>query len=195
MTEPEPQKHRVKRKVLPGKGGGKGIVIALGVGGVVLVVGIGVALAMFVFKKDPKLPDQLAQVSDENKSSESEDNGSLVPDVLTNSVANTKANTEANTEIDSSNNPDLPFGKRQEWTYGTGKMDILKIYKGKTTNLITKVFGEPNMVKHIVTTKGPYVIFSYDQMKVLKGGKQYSKVNFIMPKEAIGDAKVETAAV
>jgi hypothetical protein len=61
---------RKKRKLEQNEGRRKGVFLALGVGGTILVVGV--VLAMSVFKKDPKLPNQQAQVSDENKSSESD---------------------------------------------------------------------------------------------------------------------------
>ena len=103
---------RKKRKLGQNEGQGKGVFLALGIGGAVLVVGA--VLALLVFKKDPKPPSQQAQASDENKTSESEDNGSLLPEntsvVLTNSVETP--------ETSPSINPDLPLGKKEVWTYG-----------------------------------------------------------------------------
>lgn len=167
---PSTMAKRKKRKLGQNEGQGKGVFLALGVGGAVLVGGV--ALAMLVFKKNPKLPSQQAQVADENKSSESEDNGFLVPEntpgALTNSAGNPK--------ISSSINLDLPAGKKIVWSIGKGKFDIRKIYTGKSISMLTKAFGKEASLK----TGGEVDVYSYDQMKVLAGGKRYSKVFFFV---------------
>jgi hypothetical protein len=177
---------RKKRKLGQNEGRGKGVFLALGVGGAILVVGV--VLAIFAFKKDPKPPNQQAQVSDENKTSESDDNGSLLSENTPGALTNLAVNPVTSPSI----NLDLPVGKRMVWTFGTGKMDIQRIYMGKTTNTLTQVFGKPDSIINTDENKAKvkFVVFKYDQMKVLEGTNRYSTVRFTLRQEAKGEAKV-----
>ena len=73
--------------------------------------------------------------------------------------------------------PNAPAGKKQLWTYGSGRADIAKIYFGKTDKVLAATFGQPDNWKK----QGKNVIYTYDKMRV-KGAQnmQYSKVHFVV---------------
>ena len=86
--------------------------------------------------------------------------------------------------------PNAPAGKRQLWTYGSGRADIAKIYVGKGAAILPKSFGKPAEWKK----QGNYLIYTYDKMRVRVKNKEYSKVYFILEPDprADGGAKVVT---
>ena len=84
--------------------------------------------------------------------------------------------------------PNAPAGKRQLWTYGSGQADIVKIYVGKSAEILPTVFGQPASWKK----QGTYLIYTYDKMRV-KGAQnmQYSKVHFVVQPDPVkGGGKV-----
>ena len=83
--------------------------------------------------------------------------------------------------------PNAPAGKRQLWTYGSGQADIVKIYVGKSAEILATAFGQPASWKK----QGNYLIYTYDKMRV-KGAQnmQYSKVHFDVLPNPKGGGKV-----
>jgi len=84
--------------------------------------------------------------------------------------------------------PNAPAGKRQLWTYGSGRADIAKIYVGKGAAILPKSFGKPAEWKK----QDKYLIYTYDKMRVRFQNKEYSKIYFILEPDprADGGAKV-----
>ena len=66
--------------------------------------------------------------------------------------------------------PNAPAGKRQLWTYGSGRVDIAKIYVGKGAAILPKSFGKPAEWKK----QDPYLIYTYDKMRVRIQNKEYT---------------------
>ncbi len=89
--------------------------------------------------------------------------------------------------------PNAPAGKRQLWTYGSGRVDIAKIYVGKDAAILPKSFGKPaEWKKH-----DNLLIYTYDKMRVRFQNKEYSKIYFILKPDprADGGAKVVTVRI
>ena len=84
--------------------------------------------------------------------------------------------------------PNAPAGKKQLWTYGSGRTDIAKIYVGKTDKVLAAAFGQPANWKK----QGNYLIYTYDKMRVMGPQNMYfSKVHFVVKPDAkLGGGKV-----
>lgn len=113
---------------------------------------------------------------------------------------NTETNSEPSTTSTNATtsfpipNPtaNLPLGKQQDWTYGTGQpTDLDRAYIGQPASVITNAFGMPNSFTNV----NGLIVWNYNQMKISWQGTNYNKARVILAPDPQVSARVRTVTV
>jgi len=76
-------------------------------------------------------------------------------------------------------------GRGLEWFYGGGNPRIEMLYKGKSTDIIMKAFGEPDEINNDVW------VYKGMKVKIVPGNKLMTTVRFVIQNQKVLDVSVE----
>ena len=79
--------------------------------------------------------------------------------------------------------PQAPLGRTYNWTFGAGRTSIEVVYRGKSSDIIRKVFGEPDE-----ELNGVWI---YRGMKVQAAQQLMTTVRFVMQNDTVLQVSVE----
>ena len=79
--------------------------------------------------------------------------------------------------------PQAPLGRTMNWTFGVGRASIEVVYRGKSSNIIRKAFGEPDE-----ELNGVWI---YRGMKVQAAQQLMTTVRFVIQNDTVLQVSVE----